>query len=133
MREGERRREGDALTGSMRYICRYCCCCSCFLCVCMCVCAAGQTKVLAGLACTSVSQSFSQSKAKKRNKIEINAWPAALGRSPDRSAYPPFPSVCTTPPSPLACTFPSATSAAATAACSCLWHILQFCGFHLQN
>lgn len=45
------------------------------------------------LACHSVSQSIrascSQSKAKKRNEIEINAWPAALGRI--QSPPPPTP------------------------------------------
>lgn len=67
VREGETGREGDALTGSMRYICRYCCCCSCFLC--MYVWLGKQKSWLVWPARQSVSHSVSQ-KPKSATKLK---------------------------------------------------------------
>lgn len=104
------------MTGSMRYICRYCCysCCSC-------VCVCGWANKSLGWSGLHVSQSVSQSKAKKRNEMEINAWPAALGRSPDHSSCPPsHPSVCSTPPHPLGLHLPPSPCT------SCQYSLLMF-------
>lgn len=74
----------------------------------------------------SVSHSVSQSKAKKRNEMEINAWPAALGRSPDHSSCPLHIPRFAAPPPPSPWLAPSPLSPCTSCQCRLLMFMAHF-------
>lgn len=127
--------------------CKYLCggrrrgryCCSCFLyTVCVCVCG-WANKSLGWPVTQSVSQSVRHAVSQKpKSATKLKSMHGQLHLAASRPLLPqPLPLLASSRPQQIQHrpepTSPEQPRQAAATACSYLWHILQFCGFHLQN